>query len=47
VTDEFFQRIAAPKKQPEAASSKSKPFYNDPNEPLRIERKPENENPGE
>jgi hypothetical protein len=46
-TDEVFQRIAALKKQPPVASSSSKLFHYDPNEPLRIERKPENENPGE
>lgn len=46
-TDEVFERIAALKKQPTTASSSSKLFHFDPNEPLRIERKPEKQNPGE
>jgi hypothetical protein len=45
--DEVFQRIAAPKKQPTTTSSSSKLFQYDPNEPLRIERNPGKENPGE
>jgi len=45
--DEVFQRIAALKKQPTTTSSSSKLFQYDPNEPLRIERNPGKENPGE
>jgi hypothetical protein len=45
--DEVFQRIAALKKRPTTASSSSMLFQYDPNEPLRIERNPGKENPGE
>jgi hypothetical protein len=45
--DEIFQRIAALKKRPTTTSSSSKRFQYDPNEPLRIERNPGKENPGE
>jgi hypothetical protein len=45
--DEVFQRIAALKKRPTATSLNAKLFQYDPNKPLRIERKPEEESSGE
>jgi hypothetical protein len=45
--NEVFKRIAALKKRPTTASSTSKLFQYDPNEPLQIERTIEKKNAGE
>jgi hypothetical protein len=45
--NEVFQRIAALKKRPATASSSSKLFEYDPNEPLQIERAIDKKNSGE
>ena len=45
--NEVFQRIAALKKRPATASSSSKLFEYDPNEPLQIERAMDKKNSGE